>query len=62
MISHEHQTLSDLESELAEVQGRLEINDENENLIERTRKRDQLQEDEDWLLDAIELLLSQKAG
>lgn len=55
-------TKTELEAELLEVERLLLLNEANENTIERTKKREQLQENEDWLLDAIELLLSQKTG
>ena len=65
MISSEQfsppSTLSDLQDELAKVHEQLVINDENENIVERTFRREEIQDDESYLLSAIRTLLSQEA-
>lgn len=42
-----------IQAALSDVQRRLELNDENENQIERTARRDQLLEQQDDLLEAL---------
>lgn len=42
------------EDRLEEIERLLEVNDANENIIERTLKREQLQEEQDAILSDIE--------
>ena len=56
MTIPERQPTSDheqLQATLRHVQHRLEINDENENQMERTTYRDRLLEQQDELLEAL---------
>lgn len=52
-------TLTELREQLAVVEEQLIQADENENVIERTARREELQETESWLLTAIDLFIHQ---
>ena len=52
-------SLTELQEQLAEVEEQLIQADENENTIERTSRREELQEEEDWLLYTIDSLIQQ---
>lgn len=61
MMSHEHLTTplpsrEELEAELEDIERLILLNEANENTIERTRKREELQELEDFLQGEIERL------
>lgn len=49
-------TKSELEAELMDIERLLLLNEANENTIERTRKREELQELQDYLQSEIDRL------